>query len=90
MSDNKSEIVYRYIISYKTKHDGNSPSIRLIARDCHISSTSLVAYYLDKLVSKGMIEISDDTESHKIMVKGGCWRMSMNPSGHCQSSKGDD
>ncbi len=35
----------------------------------------MVAYYLNKLISKGMIEISDDTESHKIMVKGGVWRM---------------
>jgi SOS-response transcriptional repressor LexA len=75
MSDSKSEVVYRYIISYKIEHDGNSPSVRLIAKDCHISSTSLVAHYLDKLISKGMIEISNDTESHKIMVKGGSWRM---------------
>jgi SOS-response transcriptional repressor LexA len=75
MSTNKPEIIYRFIISYKTKYDGNSPSIRQISRDCDISSTSMVTYYLNKLISKGMIEISDDTESHKIMVKGGVWRM---------------
>lgn len=75
MSNDKSEIVYHYIISYKTKYDGNSPSIRQISRDCNISSTSMVAYYLNKLISKGMIEISDDTVSNKIMVKGGRWRM---------------
>lgn len=71
----KPAIIYQYIIKFKMKYDGNSPSIREIAEDCNISSTSMVAYYLEKLVDQGLIEISDGLERNKIMVKGGNWRL---------------
>lgn len=72
---NKPEIIYRFIVEFKMKFDGNSPSIREIAEDCNISSTSMVAYYLEKLVESGLIEMSEGLERNKILVKGGEWRL---------------
>ncbi len=94
ISTTKPEIIYQYIINFKVEHDGNSPTIREITQGCHISSTSLANYYLGQLVDEGRIEMSDCIASRKIMVKGGSWALKemtvVNPSGHYQSSKGDD
>lgn len=72
---NKPEIIYRFIVEFKMKFDGNSPSIREISRACGISSTSMVNFYLEKLVDQGLIEISEGLERNKILVKGGKWRL---------------
>ncbi len=62
-----------YIIDYKTTHDGLSPSIRDIASECNIPSTSTVSYYLDTLESEDKIKLA---AGHKgIMVVGGVWSM---------------
>jgi predicted transcriptional regulator len=75
MANKKQEIVYKYIITYKSYYDGNSPSIREIADACDISSTSLVHYYLHGLIDEGLIEMSEGTARPRIMVKGGEWRL---------------
>ncbi len=50
---------HKAILQYlKTRHENGlpSPTIREIAEACHISSTSLVAYYLKQLEDAGHIE----------------------------------
>lgn len=71
----KPEIVYRYIVEFKMLFDGNSPSIREIAEACDISSTSLVHYYLEKLVDRKLIMMSEGLAHTKILVLGGNWRL---------------
>ncbi len=65
----KHDEIFRYIVDYKTCSDGNSPSIRKIGQACKMS-TSMVVYYLDKLVDLELISI----EEGKIHVRGGAWR----------------
>jgi len=65
--------VYQYIVDFKSKHDGCSPSIRQIGRDLGITSTSAVSYNLDKLAEMGVIKITQLGESRMIGVKGGTW-----------------
>jgi predicted transcriptional regulator len=72
---NKAQAIYQYIVTFKEKYDGNSPSFREIAIGCDISSTSMVNYYLDQLIDEGLIEMAEGLERSKIMVKGGEWRL---------------
>ena len=60
---------YRYIVKYKTQHDGNSPSMRQICDAIGIASTNTVSGYLDKLVDAGMIR----KQRGNISVVGGKW-----------------
>lgn len=52
----KRDEVYDFILEYKTKHEGNSPSFSEIAEGCNLNSTSLVNYYLDQLEIDGRIK----------------------------------
>lgn len=95
ISNKKTDIIYEFILTFKKSHDGNSPTIREIKEYCDISTTSLVEYYIEQLVEEGRIILSEEMGSRRIMVPGGEWNLSkemtaVNPSGHCQSSKGDD
>lgn len=47
--------IYDYIVDYIKEHS-YAPSVRDIRYDCNISSTSVVNYYLEKLVEEGRIE----------------------------------
>jgi len=70
-----AERIYQYIINYKRAHDGNSPTYREIRDACRISSTSIVSYWIDKLVASGRLRLSGDTGSRKIIVVGGQWSL---------------
>ena len=74
MATSKPDSVYLFIVDFKKKHDGNSPTLREIAEGCNVSATSLVKYYLEFLVEAGLIEVTGD-KSRMIMVTGGEWRM---------------
>jgi predicted MarR family transcription regulator len=63
--------VLRYLIWYKRRNNGNSPSIREIGRACHISSTSHVHWCLVKLQKLGKITVGAGARS--ISVVGGRW-----------------
>jgi SOS-response transcriptional repressor LexA len=65
--------ILAYIIDYKTVHDGLSPTIRDIASECNIPSTSTVSCYLDILESEGKIEFAEGRRG--IMVVGGVWTL---------------
>ena len=62
-----------YIIEYKTLHDGNSPTFREIGQARGISSTSVVAYLLQRLEKGGKIKLCGKGEARTIMVVGGRW-----------------
>lgn len=64
--------VYRWIIDYKRKNDGNSPAIRELADACGIASLSNAWAVLAKLESYGLIRIGAGKARH-ICVTGGQW-----------------
>lgn len=85
----KHEEIFQYIVDHKTLCDGNSPSIRMIGQACGIKSTSLVQYYLGKLIDLELIMIEDG----KIHVYGGDWRLipgSVSPSTTIFTGKSQD
>jgi hypothetical protein len=63
--------VYAYIIRYKQAHDGVAPTVREIMDACDVSSSSVVAYNLDKLVLAGLIRCR--ARRRHIEVVGGKW-----------------
>jgi SOS-response transcriptional repressor LexA len=66
--------ILHYIIKYKTAHDGNSPTLREICRDCGVSSTSVADHILRNLESRGKIRLnSEGSRSRQIEVVGGRW-----------------
>jgi SOS-response transcriptional repressor LexA len=62
--------IYNYILSYKAKNDGNSPSIREIMSQTSVNSTSVVQHHLLKLVDMGLIE-KVDKKFRSILIVGG-------------------
>lgn len=67
-----TERVLAFVIRFKLSHDGNSPTVREIAEETGISSTSVVNYCLDKLEIAGIIQ-RDTGASRSIQVAGGAW-----------------
>ena len=60
--------VYRAIIEYKMKYDGNSPPASHIAMVCGVS-TGTVRFHIDKLVENGWLK----KRGFEISVVGGKW-----------------
>ncbi len=73
LRDKRRADILAYIIDYKTTHDGLSPIIRDIARECSIPSISTVFYDLASLESKGKIKFAEGRKG--IMVVGGVWTL---------------
>ncbi len=73
----KPQAIYQFIVDYKQQNDGNSPTIREILRQCRVSSTSMVKYYLDSLVDQGLIQMTSSNGHRKIIVVGGSWELKM-------------
>lgn len=70
----RHQSVFGFIVDYKCRHDGNSPSIREIMEVCDISSTSMVSYALRRLERVGVIKLEGDARtSRRIEVVGGHW-----------------
>jgi SOS-response transcriptional repressor LexA len=66
--------VYDYIVKYKQRHDGVSPTFAEISKACDISSTSQVRHYLDSLALFGMIQCDyGKGKSRMISVPGARW-----------------
>ena len=74
-NDERTDAVYDFIVAYKSKHDGNSPTIREIGVACEISSTAVVSYHLGKLHTEGRIELirGEIGKSRMISVPGYEW-----------------
>jgi SOS-response transcriptional repressor LexA len=66
--------VYDFIIKYKQRHDGVSPTFSEISKACGISSTSGVRHYLDSLALFGLITYDySKGKSRMISVLGARW-----------------
>lgn len=68
----RSKDVFDFIVLHKKMNDGQSPTIREISDNTDITSTSVVQYYLDKLETKGLINLIPN-EARGIQVLGGKW-----------------
>ena len=64
--------IYEYILGFKRRHDGNSPSIRQIA-DAFGLSVSIVHDHLGRLEAIGLIKRGPKGESRMINVVGAKW-----------------
>ena len=64
-----------FIIEFKKSHDGNSPSMREIARGLGYNnietSNSVIWHYVHNLEQKGFIRLPDTLISRSIEVVGG-------------------
>lgn len=65
--------VFDFIVKHKRAHDGNSPSSREIMDAAHVSSTSMVHFYLDALERDGKIRL-EYGRSRRIEIVGGEWQ----------------
>lgn len=72
-SEGKSHTLLNFIIKYKTAHDGNSPSVREMAKAMDYNTTSAVGYHLDKLEAEGKIRRRFRMQTRSIEVAGGVW-----------------
>ena len=67
MTERKTQI-YQYIVDYMQEHM-YAPTIREICKAVGLSSTASVAFYMEHLAGKGLIEIGQDAP-RKIRLVG--------------------
>jgi SOS-response transcriptional repressor LexA len=73
-SQHEPEQLFRFIVDFKSEHDGNSPTIREIMQACGITSTSVCSYNLKLLARSGRIRLCrDGVRASRIEVVGGHW-----------------
>jgi SOS-response transcriptional repressor LexA len=65
--------MFSFIVEYKSKHDGNSPTFKEIMIGVGFATTSHVSYWMERLKKSGRISYSSDRRS--IEVKGGVWKL---------------
>lgn len=68
MSD-KLRAVYHCILDYCQEHGGNTPTIREVQQILDLSSSSVAAHYINRLIFAGKLEVCD----RKLVVVGGTW-----------------
>lgn len=71
MSDT-TDTVYEFIVKFKLRHNGNSPTLREIAHGCDLSSNSTVTYHVNKLKEDGRVVVRDGM-ARSIDVAGSRW-----------------
>lgn len=64
--------VYKFLLDFKARNDGNSPSVREIAAGIGVHSTSHVMFLLRKLEEMDLVMVQD-ARSRMIHVVGGKW-----------------
>jgi SOS-response transcriptional repressor LexA len=71
--------LYEFIVAFKQRHDGVSPSTLEIGKACGINSTSEVRRHLNRLVLFGMIVMDyGKGKSRIIEVPGARWTPPLN------------
>ncbi len=65
--------VLKFIIKYKTEHDGIAPTHREIIAGTDITSLSIVNYALMRLEHLGKIRMGDHGATRSIAVVGATW-----------------
>ncbi len=63
-----------YIMEFKQKHNGLSPTVREMAEQFHTSNSN-IKYHLMKLEALGAIEFYGNTKARSIMIPNSEWRM---------------
>ena len=71
MTNTSTDRVYAFVRDYQQRTAGRAPTVREICAGLALKSTSLVAYYVDKLVAEGRLEREEGARG--IRVKGGEW-----------------
>lgn len=66
------DVVFDFVVEFKHKHDGNSPTLREICDGLQISSTSMAHRALADLHKQGRIRV-DTSRARGIIVVGGRW-----------------
>lgn len=51
----REQRIYQYIVRFKVENDGNSPTMRQIGGSVGVKSTSMIAFYLNRLEAAGLI-----------------------------------
>lgn len=64
--------IYRYIIDYKCRNGGDSPTRRDIVDALNVP-LSMVNYYLARLEAEGLIRVGTGGRARAIEVVGGRW-----------------
>ncbi|MGI6730441.1 MAG: hypothetical protein ACOX5F_00905 [Anaerovoracaceae bacterium] len=68
------EKLFEFIVDYKSTHDGNSPTYREMMLGTGLTTTSMVAYHLEKLEDEGKIARPQQVGNIRVIeVVGGCW-----------------
>lgn len=63
--------IYRFIVKYKTDHNGNSPSYRQIAEAMRLPTINCIKGYLRELSRAGLIR--QESGSRGLIVVGSEW-----------------
>lgn len=70
----RKQQVYKFILAYKSQHDGNSPSLHEIGKGCGLRSMGYISEALHGLESLGLIRLNYvDGKARAIEVIGGKW-----------------
>lgn len=69
--------LYDFIVEYKRKNDGNSPTYRDVINSVDgLTSSSMVMFYMRKLEIFGLIRWTDpEGTARRVQVVGGHWQM---------------
>lgn len=65
------DAVYDFVVAYKGRHGGLSPTYRAIKEALKISSPSVVSYYVKQLIEAGKLK----KDGHKLSVPGEAWSL---------------
>lgn len=69
---NLTNRIFDFIVTYKRKNDGNSPTLREIGEQFN-ASTSVVSSHLNKLAEAGKLIKPEFNSSRNIVVVGARW-----------------
>lgn len=65
--------VYRWVVEFKTSHDGVSPTLREISAGIGLVSSSDIAHRLQELERAGLIKLLGKHSGRRILISGGQW-----------------
>lgn len=68
--EERKEAVFKFILEYKKKYDGNSPTFREIVNNTDLTSVSMTTFYLKQLEEDGLILIRHNRNRSIIVVDG--------------------
>jgi len=72
ITDLHAKEVFEYVVQYKRRFDGNSPSLREIVASTPVSSTSMAKRILGNLEGQGLLTTVPGNK-RSIMIRGGKW-----------------